>query len=302
MTEMKRQRPPIQPIHEVPNTISPTKPPFSALQEEVALQAFSSGAFLSVNKTLLRHYGPEPALILSNWIDKQIYFKARFPKNDGWFFLTHEQQREQLGVTDHAIRKVKKLLRKDGILETKQMGIPAKEWYKINIWALVTLLGQDLMDSLGQGNMNPLGQEDMNSLGLIKENKNKENKNKENKEKDKDLKNSPKELILENLPQEWKDNDKFISTLEDYVLHRKEIRQSITPLSGRRLANKFIKYSPQVVIKAIEQSIENGWTGVFPEDDNGNNGNGKKPPHRGAAPIPGKYIDYDTILGEENEN
>jgi len=295
MTEMKRQRSPIQPIHEVP------KPQFSALQEEVALQAFSSGAFLSVNKTLLRHYGPEPALILSNWIDKQIYFKAHFPKNDGWFFLTHEQQREQLGVTDHAIRKVKKLLRKDGILETKQMGIPAKEWYKINIWALVTLLGQGLTDPLGLGLTDPLGQGDMDPLGLIKENKNKENKNKENKEKDKDLKNSfsPKELILENLPQEWKDNDKFISILEDYALHRKEIRQSITPLSGRRLANKFIKYSPQIVIKAMEQSIENGWIGVFPENENGNNGNGKKPPHRGAAPIPGKYVDYDTILGED---
>ena len=162
-----------------PNQPTEIKQPdeqFANLQEEIAFQSFSSSSFLSINKALLRHYGLEVAAILGNLIDKRKYFRGNFPNNDGWFFLTHQQQCNQLGVTEYGIRRCKKILKEDGVLKMKQMGIPAKEWYKINIWTLVTVLDQDLTKTQGQGLID--------SGGLIKENRIKEN---ESKEKRKDI-------------------------------------------------------------------------------------------------------------------
>jgi len=92
-------------------------------------------------------------------------------------------------------------------------------------------------------------------------------KEKVNKEVNKNKKNS----LLDNLPKEWIKDNSFQNILQDFIEHRKEKHQPITPRAGTMLANKLSKFSMQVVINALQASIENGWTGVFPE-----NGNGKK--------------------------
>jgi hypothetical protein len=84
-------------------------------------------------------------------------------------------------------------------------------------------------------------------------------------------KDFPKKYIETHLPNNWQDNPSFQETLEEFIQHRKEKKQPITELAGKKLANKLVKYSIQQAIDALNRSIENGWTGVFPE-----NGNGKK--------------------------
>lgn len=100
--------------------------------DSLILEAFKSKGYLVINKTLIKILGLFPAILLSNYIDKYLYFLERFPDNDGWFYLTHEQQIEQLNVGESTIRKYKQLLIKSGILETKMAGVPAKEWLKVN--------------------------------------------------------------------------------------------------------------------------------------------------------------------------
>ena len=55
----------------------------------------------------------------------------------------------------------------------------------------------------------------------------------------------------------------FLETWEDFQQHRKEIKKKLTPLAGSRTLNKLSKYTDDVAIQMLEQSIENGWTGVF---------------------------------------
>ena len=138
--------------------------------EMLAIEAFKSDGFLVVNKTLIKRFGLMTAVVLSNYIDKHIYFRKEHPDNKGWFYLTHEQQMAQLGIKEYSLRKCKKELIDIDILETERRGIPAKEWFKINFIKLVSTLGLDPTNSIGLDPTNSIGHIN------IKENKIKENK------------------------------------------------------------------------------------------------------------------------------
>jgi len=106
----------------------------------LTLEAFKSEGYLIVNKTLIKVLGLFPAILLSNYIDKCLYFRSKYPDNDGWFYLTHEQQAQQLNIGERFIRKNKQFLIEKGILLTERRGIPSKEWLKINSIVLSNLL------------------------------------------------------------------------------------------------------------------------------------------------------------------
>ena len=110
-------------------------------QEIYALELFSSDAFLTINKQLLKHYGPEVSIFLSNLVDKYKYYKDRDHLKDGdWFYITHENQIEQTGLTLTKLRACKTILKNDNILEVRLKGIPAKEWYKLNFKELLDII------------------------------------------------------------------------------------------------------------------------------------------------------------------
>ena len=81
---------------------------------------------------------------------------------------------------------------------------------------------------------------------------------KKNHNKKEPIKNKPSWNIPNNLYQ-----PDFVQAWEDFQQHRKEIKKKLTPLAGSRTLNKLSKYPVDVAIQMLEQSIENGWTGVF---------------------------------------
>lgn len=110
------------------------------LLKSLVIQTLKTDAYLSVNKTLMQNIGLIEAVIISNYIDKHVYFEEHFPENDGWFFLTHQQQMDQLNIGDFSIRKAKTFLIDNEIIQTKKKGTPAKEWIRINFNKVSTLL------------------------------------------------------------------------------------------------------------------------------------------------------------------
>lgn len=107
---------------------------YSSELEKWALEMFSSAAYLSVNKKLLQHYGPDIAVFLSNLIDKYKYFIDKELLQDGkWFFVIHERQIAQTGLTITKLRTCKTILKNDGVLETNLKGAPPKEWYRLHL-------------------------------------------------------------------------------------------------------------------------------------------------------------------------
>ena len=107
-------------------------------QKEEALIIFKAQTFTAVNNGLFDKYGHSTAMYISNLVDKYFYFKkvGKLQK-DGSFFLTHEQQMKQIGMSLHMLQKSKKQLKDEGVLTTKMKGMPPKEFYDIDVVSLV---------------------------------------------------------------------------------------------------------------------------------------------------------------------
>jgi len=90
----------------------------------------SSSAFLIVNKQLAKQVGLKGAVLLADLISKEEYFIAN-GMTDGWFFNTAKNIEEDTCLTSHQQRKAIKRLKDLEIIETKVIGVPAKQHFKI---------------------------------------------------------------------------------------------------------------------------------------------------------------------------
>ena len=91
----------------------------------------SSTAFLVLNKQLAKQIGLKAAVLLADLISKEEYFIAK-GMTDGWFFNTEANIEEDTTLNSYHQRKCIKTLKKEGLIEVKRKGIPAKQYFKIN--------------------------------------------------------------------------------------------------------------------------------------------------------------------------
>ena len=75
------------------------------------------------------------------------------------------------------------------------------------------------------------------------------------------------DVFLNMFKDEWKDDKSFQEELSDFVIHRKQKGNSLTPIACKRLANHLSKFKLPIVIQAINRATRNGWTGIFPESE-----------------------------------
>ncbi len=151
-----------------------------AEKQMLALEAFGSDSFLSINKRLLSFFGPSITIFLCNLIDKYKYFKERgYLNEDGSFFLRHADQVEQTGMNEYELRKCKKSLMEYGIISTEMRGIPRKEYYYIHMDVLVQEFLRTIpLNFKGQALQNLKGNTSKN-LRTIKETEYKDNEYKD---------------------------------------------------------------------------------------------------------------------------
>ena len=91
----------------------------------------SSTAFLVVNKELAKKIGLHEVVLLADLISKEQYFIDNNQLNEGYFFNTAKNIQDDTTLTSHQQRKAIKNLKSLGIIETKLIGIPAKQHFKI---------------------------------------------------------------------------------------------------------------------------------------------------------------------------
>ena len=93
---------------------------------------------------------------------------------------------------------------------------------------------------------------------------------------------------------ENKELSKFDQTLEDFKQHRKRLKKPMTDRAVKMLLNKLKELSPNesVQIKIMNESILQGWQGIFALKDNQNNSKGERKHH-----LAGK-IDYSMTAKE----
>ena len=70
----------------------------------------------------------------------------------------------------------------------------------------------------------------------------------------------------------------FLSAWDDFTAHRKSIRKPLSPKAAELNLKKCLELGPDTACNAIEQSIANGWTGIFePKASTSTAVNGSKP-------------------------
>lgn len=85
------------------------------------------------------------------------------------------------------------------------------------------------------------------------------------------IKNIKKDFPENNFPTNWQEYTAFQKSWNEFTSHRKEIKRPLTTIAVKRLVTKLTKYDVETAILALDKSIDNCWTGVFPESiDNEN--------------------------------
>ena len=113
----------------------------------------SSSAFLVLNKKLAQALGLKEAILLSDLISKEEYFLQN-GMIDGWFFNTEDNIQQDTTLTPYQQRKALKTLKNKQILEIKRMGIPAKQFFKINEEQVIKFLNNKTLKKSTTNNKN----------------------------------------------------------------------------------------------------------------------------------------------------
>jgi len=130
--------------------------------------------YLIVNKSLIKSIGLHNSIFLSNLIDKYTYFsKEGKLQEDGGFFITLENQTEQVDLSVRILRKCKKQLKEMAIIKTYMKGIPPKEFYIIDFEEIVNIIEEKYDRDIP---IKSVRNKTIKSVRNIKENKYKENK------------------------------------------------------------------------------------------------------------------------------
>ena len=99
----------------------------------------SSSAFIVLNKQLAKQVGLKEAVLLADLISKEEYFISK-GMTDGWFFNTEANIEADTTLNSYHQRKCLKTLKEFKIIETKRIGIPAKQYFKINELQVMQIL------------------------------------------------------------------------------------------------------------------------------------------------------------------
>jgi hypothetical protein len=185
------------------------------------------------------------ALLLSQaW-----YWQRRAQDGDGWFFKTREEWSEETGLSRKEQETARARLREIGVLEEERRGLPAKLFYRVNSDVLEDLLNRlvgpkvtDCKDRIGP----TVRPESGKHLNETKTTAKTTAKNK-----------TPTPLALPSwLPSEaW----------AEFVQHRKDIKKPLSDLATQKNLKLLdeLRSQGEDPVRVIEQSIANGWQGLF---------------------------------------
>ena len=91
----------------------------------------SSTSYFVLNKELVKKLGVECTLVLSDLISKEEYFQERNMTDNGFFFNTLDNIKEDTTLSHFKIRNALNKLVKNEFIEIKLKGIPARTYIKI---------------------------------------------------------------------------------------------------------------------------------------------------------------------------
>ena len=139
----------------------------------------SSNNYIVVNKQIARAFGLEEAVILGELASEMEYWQQRGELNDGYFYSTIENVKDNTTLSEKRQRSALNALKKAGIIDVKLAGMPAKRYIRINENQLAPILlnnsGQNGVTSFAKTEkQEPPKRQVNNNINNNKNNNNKE--------------------------------------------------------------------------------------------------------------------------------
>ena len=211
----------------------------------------------------------EVALFLS----QSVYWSDKSKDPDGWFYKSATEWHEETGLSKHQITRCTDELEKQGLIITKikkANGAPTKH-FRVNLDNLMNSVFRFLESQKSGNQISQKAEMESEEIG-----KSLTETTQETTKKHKACESKKNKIIF----SDWMlSNQDFMRTWGDFEEHRREIRKKLTPLAANKIIKKLNEFDCQASIAALNKSIENGWTGVFPENIKpaNSNGHGHKP-------------------------
>lgn len=96
------------------------------------LHLIASGNFISVNRDLIKAFGLETAILIGELASEYDYYSKRNELDDGCFYSTVKNIKENAGLSEYQQRQAFKILIEYGIVDIIKKGLPAKRYVRIN--------------------------------------------------------------------------------------------------------------------------------------------------------------------------
>lgn len=220
------------------------------------IQMICSDNFIAVNKTLIKEFGIEPAILLGELASELTYWEKQELTQDGYFYSTIENVEERTTLTAYQQRKALTLLEEKGVVNViSKKGAPPKRYIRINETKLVEYFDFQKSNILTSKSENI-------SLSKVKK---LDTKNKETKKK------SEEEFISEAIAKTNFQTEEFRTALVDFLEMRKTLRKPVTSRAIGMLIKKACEYANNdegIVVEIFNQSTRNSWLGVYPLKNN----------------------------------
>lgn len=226
--------------------------------EQYVKAYLSQDAYLVVNKFIVSQLGLVEANLLSLLLDRHTLFTQQEQTKDGWFFCTNQYLQETLNIGRTTADTALANLEKQQLIETQRKGLPAKKYYRISF---------DNVKSIMERNK----QVCRNSTNLIDENQQVINNKDINLNSSIERKNKKKDFDLSFVGEAYR--EAFSEWLQYKQSIGKPYRTQQSVELCYRNALSLSADNPQQFRRVIEQSIANGWAGLFQLKNNNTYGN-----------------------------
>ena len=201
-------------------------------------QIFGQNSHWQINKDFARQFGIETTLLLSDLIDKWIYFEC-----PDWFYNTSENIEIDTTLTRHQQDKAFKVLIENNFIEVDVRGLPAKKHFKI--------LENNILEFYRTILLKTRKQVCKKSANLFDENLQTYNKNKGNENKEDNNKTLLSDLVLLDKPLLLSETQKLNAELKEqkfeefWTLYNKKVER-------KNCKKKFDKLSMATIDKILQ--------------------------------------------------
>lgn len=201
-------------------------------------------------------------------LSQLVYWADKSKDPNGWIYKTGKEWTEETGLTRREQDTARKNLRELGFIDEHKHGVPCKVHFKVNQTALYNALIS--LAQMRQTDAQISQTECTNAPNLIGGMRQTNTEN--------TAKNTAESTHIISKPKKFNplkiDLPKHVNYRVwcDFVEMRKQIKKPLTERATTLLINKLIGFGV-LANESLEQSIESGWSSVFPVKNQSNNFN-----------------------------